>query len=133
MPQKRDLFSEHNYSSEVSRDIGCLSPGQYLNTTSSIILLPKEHQFRCSLQSFLSNVRDVLAISPRLLSSMCFFQSYRWRSTYLFHKEDKELRRFCVAGIATRHMYIRGRFVKDFADVDGPGFSTLQLSNDASL
>src|SRR5215471_1409891 len=59
--------------------------------------------------------------------------SYGWRSTYLFHKEDKELGGLRLAGVATVDVYISGRFVEHFASVNRLGFATFQLSDDASF
>jgi hypothetical protein len=59
--------------------------------------------------------------------------SYGWWSTYLFHKQDKELSGLRVAGIPTVDVYVSGRFVEHVASVDRLGFATLQLSDDASI
>ena len=59
--------------------------------------------------------------------------SYGWRSTYLFHKEDEELSGLRLAGVATVDVYVSGRFVEHLASVNRLGFATFQLSDDASI
>src|SRR5215470_9625971 len=59
--------------------------------------------------------------------------SYGWRSTYLFHKKDKELSGLRLAGVATVYVYVSGRFIEHFSSANRLGFTTLQLSDDASI
>jgi len=60
-------------------------------------------------------------------------QKYSWWSTFRFHVEDEQFRGLRLTGIATHNVYIRGRFVKDFASVNCLRATTLHLSNDASF
>jgi hypothetical protein len=60
-------------------------------------------------------------------------QKHGWRSTLRFHIKDEQFCGLGVTGIAAHDVYIRGRFVKDLAGVNGLGTTTLHLSNDASF
>src|SRR5215475_6806256 len=40
--------------------------------------------------------------------------SHGWRSTYLFHKKNKELSGLGLAAVATVEVYVSGRFVEHF-------------------
>ena len=60
-------------------------------------------------------------------------QKHSWRSTFRFHIEHEQFCGLRLTGIATHDVYVRGRFVKDFAGVNCLGATTLHLSNDASF
>src|SRR6516225_8278702 len=86
-----------------------------------------------------SDLSDNVLLSPLLdvelfaVSVGSIGNSYGWRSTYLFHKKDKELSGLRLAAVATVDVYVSGRFVEHFASVNRLGFATLQLSDDASI
>jgi hypothetical protein len=81
--------------------------------------------------------RDVLSrlLDVELLpfSAGSFGNRHGRRSTYLFHKEDKELSGLRLAGVATVDVYVSGRFVEHFARLNHLGFASFQLSDDASF
>src|SRR5215472_11016348 len=67
------------------------------------------------------------------MSGIVFPHSHSWRDALLLHIENKKPYGLRRTRVATRDVYICGRLVKDFAGLNGLGFTTLHLSNDASL
>src|SRR5215472_15260390 len=89
-------------------------------------------QQRCSLGSFLSNVRCGRTIAP-FSERHCLSPQPQLGGAFLLHMEEKKPYGLRRTRAAARDVYICERFVKGFTRVNGLGFATLQSSNDASL